>query len=102
MIIKEKLVKQFIFEGFISLKECVLMFLKLMINKTQFWLWVSCLNKPYKRSLEVETYHTRNMKIYMEWAIQFQWAKAKIVNALKTVDDTKKLTWFFNSAPPKT
>jgi len=36
MIIKEKLVKQFIFEGFISLKECVLMFFKLMINKMLF------------------------------------------------------------------
>jgi len=43
----------------------------------------------------------RSMKIYIERAIQFQWAKAKIVNALKTVD-TKKLTWFSNSAPPKT
>jgi len=33
MLIKEKLVQQFIFEGLNSLKECVLMFLKLMINK---------------------------------------------------------------------
>jgi len=36
MIIKEKLVQQLIFEGLISLKECVLMFLKLMINKMKF------------------------------------------------------------------
>jgi len=34
----------------------------------------------------------RSMKIYTERAIQFQSDKAKIVNTLKTVDDTKKLT----------
>ena len=36
MIIKKELVQHFIFEGLISLKECVLMFLKLVINKVLF------------------------------------------------------------------
>jgi len=34
--------------------------------------------------------------------MQFQSDKTKIFNTLKTVDDTKKLTWFSNSAPTKT
>jgi len=44
----------------------------------------------------------RSMKMYIKRTIQFQADKAKSVNTLKTVDDTKKLTWFSNSAPPKT
>jgi len=38
VIIKEKLVQQLIFEGLISLEDCVLVFLKLMINKMLFKL----------------------------------------------------------------
>jgi len=44
----------------------------------------------------------RSMNMYIGRAIQFQSDEAKIVNTLKTVDDTKKLTSFFNSAPSKT
>jgi len=38
MIIQEKLIQQLVFEGLISLKECVLIIIKLMINKMLFYL----------------------------------------------------------------